>query len=213
MITIMQPSPFHLLSAIFAGQVEPWYPRRQMLIIIDEWDDLAIRQAPLAGLGDNELRVDLSDLPAVREASRSLHGELIKSDPFYATGLFLQGTWMDESADHGAHLRLHHAMPYRSLLRGKDSIQLCVRQAEIEAVIPDSGLGSIWRTPSLPFMTQFGVLDEAKLRDVALDLGVSQLLLKNSHSFWNVNPQPHRMDGQGGPGWTLWSVPATDEDF
>lgn len=200
----MQPSPFHLLSAIFVGQVEPWYPRRQMLIIIDEWDDLRIEW--------DDLRIEKVQKTLARLV-RTLHAELIKHDPFYATGLFLQGAWMDESADHGAHLRLHHVMPYRSLLRGKDTIQLCVRQVEIEAVIPDSGLGPIWRMPSLPFMTQFGVLDEAKLRDVALDLGVSQLLLKNSHSFWNVNPQPHRMDGQGGPGWTLWNVPTTDEDF
>lgn len=212
MITIMQPSPFHLLSAIFAGQVEPWYPAKQTTLVIDEWDDLLINLKQRGTVDDAPIR-QADCLPELVDVVRSLHGELIKRDPFYATGLFLQGAWMDESADHGAHLRLHHAMPYRSLLRGKDSIQLCVRQAEIEAVIPDSGLGLIWRMPSLPFMTQFGVLDEAKLRDVALDLGVNQLLLKNSHSFWNVNPQPHRMDGQGGPGWTLWNVPTTDEDF
>lgn len=209
----MQPSPFHLLSAIFAGQVEPWYPERQVTLAIDEWDDLLINLTQPGTVDDAPIR-QAECLPELVEMVRMLHTDLIKRDPGYLSGLFLQGAWMGESADHEAHLRLHHAMPYSSLLRGKDTIQVCVRHAEIEALVPEDGLGPIWRMPSIPFMTQFGVLDEAKLRDVAFDLQVNQLLLKNSHSFWNVTPQPHRIDGQGGPAWTLWQTTTpVDEDF
>lgn len=212
MSQIMQPQPFHNLTAIFVGQVEPWYPDNQVVIVIDEWGDLLINGMLVGTVDDAPIR-QADSLPVVVESLRSMYSQMTAE---YRDGLFLQGAWMPENGHHQVeHLRVHHVMPLSSFQRGHDTVPICLRRQDIEGVIPEGGLEGISRMPSFPFMSVAGVLDPAKLRDVAFDMMVNHLVLKNSHSFWNINAKPHRADGKGGPAWTLWSndKPLDDEDF
>lgn len=200
---IMQPRPLHGLTAIFSGRVEPWYPGKQLACVVDEWGDLVTAQGS---------DIPLTFLPNVMLTELAAWGRsLLASATAYADGVYIQAALMPENYDlhHVEHLRVHHIMPATSLARGSDTSPVCLRQDELKQLLPTGDM--VVPMPSFPFMTRCGVIDAAKLNDLAMDLMCDQLVLKNAYSFWNVDAQPHRIDGKGGPAWTLWK--RETEDF
>lgn len=199
---VMSPTPLHGLTSIFSGRVEPWHPGKQLACVVDEWGDLVVAKGS---------DLPLTFLPNVMLTELAAWGRsLLCSGSTYADGIYIQAALVVGSDHHDEHLLVHHIMPATSLTRGRDTVPICLRQEELNRLFHVNG-DMVIPMPSVPFMTRCGVIDVVKLNDLALDLMSDQLVLKNAYSFWNVDAQPHRIDGKGGPAWTLWK--RDPEDF
>lgn len=191
----IEPSPFHNLTSIFVGWLEPITINAQFAVTVDEWDDTAVGQ------------YHYDDFVALK-------GELQKLDKAYYSGLFLQ---CSQQAIHKSVLVIHHVMPLESAVNRRDTAPLCIRKAQLEHALASLPGAELVLPTMVPFMTKHGVIDERKLRDLALDMRCPGFVMKSNYAYWQDPAPANRIDGFNGPAWIRWA-PTTksvddDEDF
>lgn len=202
-IPVMQPVPFHLLTAIFVGWLEPNVAGQRMIMLADhEADEFTLfnsdgvaRSTPDIELVTREL-IDLSwDLQIVGYG--------------YGAGAMIEGYLQPRTPLKDPRFLVRHVMPVDIVGARHDALPLCVRRCDMVAALTERSFRYIEPIQQIPIMTAHGVLDEQKLDNVARDLGVSGLTLCNNYSHWQVDVPPNSITGRNDPGWTTWLRPNT----
>lgn len=194
-MTPLKPEPFHNRTSIFVGWLEPIGETPQFAAIVDEWDDTSL-------------------VLHHHNAFVALKGELQKLDKGYYSGLLVQ---YSSHSLHRKTLVVHHVMPLVSLAECRDTAPLCIRKAQLEHALASLPGAELVLPTMIPFMTKHGVIDERKLRDLALDMRCPGFVMKSNYAYWQDPAPANRIDGFNGPAWIRWT-PTTksvddDEDF
>ena len=194
----MPVTPFHLLTCIFVGWIEPQYPGRERVIfVIDHEADEA---APHRAVGSVGTPVE----QAVFDEVMAFSWELQMAGYDYSAGAVIEG-YLTGGDDQGFLVR--NVMSLSALGNHFDHNPLCVRRAEMMEAFGGQAFTRIAPVLQVGFMSQRGVLDEIKLRGVARELDTRELILCNNYSNWRTDPPSPTISGRNDPGWTRWVVP------
>lgn len=197
-IPVMPVTPFHLLTCIFVGWIEPQYPGRERVIFIIDHEAEESSAYSSNGCVDNLIHPDtLSEVTA-------LTWELQMAGYDYQAGAVIEG-YLTDGEDQGFLVR--NVMSLAALGNHFDYNPLCVRRAEMMEAFGGQAFTRIAPVLQVGFMSQRGVIDEDKLRAVARDLDTRELILCNNYSNWRTDPPSPTISGRNDPGWTRWVVP------
>jgi len=203
-IPIMEPVPFHLLTAIFVGWLEPVPPGNRVVFIADH---AAVEFLAFDAVGPLQLN------PAMQKDLVDLSSELCMTRDCYDEGCVFEGYLEVGEGDlTDDRFVIRFVMPVGALSTHRDDDDLSTRRLHLAELMAAVKPKHVHLVNQVGIMSRAGVLDETKLDDVARDLGVSTLMLCNNWSRWQTSTPPHVSTGMYGPGWTLWHRPNT-EDF
>lgn len=197
-IPVMGDAPFHLLTCIFVGWIEPQYPGRERVIFVIDHEAEESSAYSSNGCVDNLIHPDtLSEVTA-------LTWELQMAGYDYQAGAVIEGHLTD-GENQGFLVR--NVMSLAALGNRFDANPLCVRRAEMLEAFGGQSFTRIAPVLQVGFMSQRGVIDEDKLRAVARDLDTRELVLCNNYSNWRTDNPKSTITGRNDPGWVTWHVP------